>query len=61
MLFSDMTKLFKLKYVNKIDLFYIGIRYDVRDAEDLDPENNLSEIKTLVTEMKFEMRLLLCS
>ena len=48
MLFSDMTKLFKLKYVKRIDLFYIVVRDEVRDAEGLDPDFNLSEIKTLV-------------
>ena len=33
MLFSDMTKSFKLKYVKMIDLFYIVVRDEVQDAE----------------------------
>ena len=58
MLFSDMTKLFKLNYVKRIDLFYIVVRDDVRDAEGGILKIISLRLNLVKEEMKFEIRLL---
>ena len=61
MLFSDITKLFELKYVNRIDFLYCGKRDDVRDAEGGILKIISVRLNLVKEEMKFEMMLLLGS
>ena len=44
---NDTTKLFQLKDVNRIDLFFQDIfQTELKRVGLLDPENNLNEIKS---------------